>query len=349
MSDVLPARSSTDVPTAGERALSRRGLLRSGAIAGLGAAVLAACGDAGGTADVAAEPSSGTGGASGSPTEVDQDQELAAVIEAAGFADRAADWTVIVATFEVVTGPDRRLQFGLLDESRSPAQDREVQAVIVSTGTDVAVAQEATTPIYHGEGLGIRGVYAIETALESPGIHYLVVATEDHVGAAALRVIDPESSLVAQIGDPFPVVATPTTEAPGDLEDLCTREPDCSMHEVSLDTALEGGRPVVLTIATPKYCQTAVCGPVVDVVEDIHQELGDDIAFIHVEVFTDAGNTPTQVVQDLQLPSEPWTFLIGADGVLVDRFDGPVVPSLLRESIDTLLVAPSEQPSEQSS
>jgi hypothetical protein len=128
-------------------------------------------------------------------------------------------------------------------------------------------------------------------------------------------------------------VATPTEDDPGELEDLCTREPQCSMHAVSLDTVVGTG-PVVLSVATPRFCQTAVCGPVVDVLETVKAEQGDDGAtFVHAEVYNDAGTTPTQVVNELQLPSEPWTWVIGTDGVVVDRFDGPVVPSLLRDAI----------------
>ena len=48
----------------------------------------------------------------------------------------------------------------------------------------------------------------------------------------------------------------------------------------------------------------------------------------------DAGVTPTDVVNELALPSEPWTWVIGADGVVIDRFDGPVVPSLVRDAVE---------------
>ena len=88
-----------------------------------------------------------------------------------------------------------------------------------------------------------------------------------------------------------------------------------------------------LLIATPKYCQTAVCGPVVDIVVGAQDSAPEGTRFVHCEVFVDAGNTPTAPVTELGLPTEPWTWVIGADGVVVDRFDGPVVPELLAEAI----------------
>lgn len=323
-----PDRSDVPVRT---RALSRRALL-----AGLGATgaglTLASCGGGAGGPDGSAGGTPATDTTAGPQ---DGDAAVQASLDAAGV-DAPVTLTVLVASFEPMTGPDRRLQFGLLGEDREPALDLDVRAHLVRAddATDVTGALE---PTFHGEGLGDRGVYVVETDLEQPGIYDLVVAKADGsaAGTAALRVITPEQSAVVTAGEQFPSVETPTVEDPHDLEELCTREPDCGMHEVSLDTALAEGSPTVLVVSTPKYCATRICGPVVDVVLQVKEETGrDDVRFIHVEVFKDAGNTPTDVVTELQLPTEPWTFVIAADGTLAERFDGPVVPSLLREAVE---------------
>ena len=48
------------------------------------------------------------------------------------------------------------------------------------------------------------------------------------------------------------------------------------------------------------------------------------IRFIHVEIFED--NDPTKGtnrwVKEWKLPSEPFTFLVGADGLVKERFEG---------------------------
>lgn len=328
-----PSASARTRDHAPRPALTRRSLLRHGGALGVGAVVLAACGggdggDGGGaTGTPSAAPSSPVAGTDAAN----------AALEAAGV-DAEVVLTPIIATFEVLTGGNSRVTFGLLDEQNSPMLDVALETYLVRA--DGELVQGPVEPIFYGEGLGQRGVYVFEAALEEPGLHDLVVVTAegDRAGTAALQVRSPEESAVIQPGADFPPVATPTTDDPQGLEELCTRAESCGMHDVSLDTAMADGRPVVLTIATPKYCQTAVCGPVVDVVLDQKQELGrDDIAFIHAEVYVDAGNTPTQVINELGLPSEPWTFLITADGKLADRFDGPVVPELLRESIEANL------------
>ena len=53
-----------------------------------------------------------------------------------------------------------------------------------------------------------------------------------------------------------------------------------------------GKKPVVLVFATPQLCQSRVCGPVVDVVEQVKSETKGDVAFIHNEVYVD--NNPNK-------------------------------------------------------
>lgn len=317
----LLGHADADQPRPG---MSRRQLLRTSATVGVGALVAAACG----TDAPATTPS-----ASDVP---DLEQEIVTALRAAGFAEATPDWTVIIANSEVITGPGQRLQMGVLDETKTPAADRDIEVVIVRSG-DLEVVQRVSNPLFYDDGLGVRGVYVFDTELADEGFHHVVVAGEGHVGASTINVKRPENSTVPQPGDVVPALATPTEADPQDLEELCTRTPACSMHGASLDTALEAGKPIVLVVATPLYCQSVICGPVVDVVEDVKaQRASEDTTWIHVEVFSDAGNTPTAIIAGLGLQSEPWTFVIGADGTIADRFEGPVVPTLLHEALDRL-------------
>src|SRR3546814_12918171 len=67
---------------------------------------------------------------------------------------------------------------------------------------------------------------------------------------------------VVKPGDAIPAVATPTpTDARG-VNPICTAEPACPLHDVSLADALGEGRPIALLVATPAFCQIAICRPV---------------------------------------------------------------------------------------
>lgn len=293
--------------------ISRRTLLRAGGTGAL-AALLVACADDGDPSDAGTTGEDGTA-AAGSGTEADV-------------------LTIIIPTFEVITGADGRVPMGILGGDMRPILDASPTVTILREGEVVA---EGLQPVFYGEGLGDRGIYVIEPDLAQPGIHDVVVTVPGSgTGEGVFAAVAPEDAQVHAPGQEFPSLSTPTSAAPGPMERLCTQDPPCSMHETSLDEAMAAG-PVVLTVATPQFCQTAVCGPVVSVVEAVRDEAArDDVAFIHVEVFTDEGVTVAPVVEELGLPTEPWTWVIDADGVVVDRYDGPVVPSMLAESVAAL-------------
>jgi hypothetical protein len=112
------------------------------------------------------------------------------------------------------------------------------------------------------------------------------------------------------------------------LDQLTTANtPDPELYRSSVAAALAAKAPFVLAFATPKYCTSRLCGPVVDVVSDVRRRHeGEGTRFIHVEIYE--GNDPTKGenrwVKQWNLPSEPWVFLVGSDGTIKTRFEGTV-------------------------
>ena len=83
----------------------------------------------------------------------------------------------------------------------------------------------------------------------------------------------------------------------------------------------------MLVFATPKFCISRTCGPVVDVEDAVRQQFqGRGIRFIHVKVYND--NDPAKGynrwMREWHLPTEPWTFLVGTDGLIKAKFEGSV-------------------------
>jgi FtsP/CotA-like multicopper oxidase with cupredoxin domain len=137
-------------------------------------------------------------------------------------------------------------------------------------------------------------------------------------------------------GERVPAIDTPTAESvDGNLEEIDTRIPTDDMHEISLKDALRKKKPIVLMFATPKLCASRVCGPVVDVAETVHHELGGDVIFIHNEIYKDndlnKGYRPQ--VEAFGLTSEPFTFVIGSDGRVVEQLQGPFDQAELNAAI----------------
>jgi hypothetical protein len=133
-------------------------------------------------------------------------------------------------------------------------------------------------------------------------------------------------------GDTAPKIHTPTPEdVGGDLAQITTRIPPDTQNRVDYADAL-GKEPVVLLFATPQFCQSRVCGPVVDVAEQVKQEYGDKAAFIHMEIWKDNDPGTNQVrpqVRAFGLPGEPWLFTINRQGRISSAVEGAFGPALL--------------------
>ena len=114
----------------------------------------------------------------------------------------------------------------------------------------------------------------------------------NHRDAAAERRRSANSRAIPRPGQQAPKIHTPTAEdVGGDLSKITTRIPPDTQNRVDYAEAL-GKEPILLLFATPQFCQSRVCGPVVDVAEQVKQEYGDKAAFIHMEIYND--NDPEQ-------------------------------------------------------
>jgi hypothetical protein len=129
---------------------------------------------------------------------------------------------------------------------------------------------------------------------------------------------------VPRVGEKAPKISTPTaSDAGGDLAKITTRVPPDTQNSVDYADVL-GKEPILLLFATPQFCQSRVCGPVVDVAEQAKEEYGEEAAFIHMEIFND--NDPNKGVRPqvraFNLPSEPWLFAIDRQGTIQAEVEG---------------------------
>lgn len=132
-----------------------------------------------------------------------------------------------------------------------------------------------------------------------------------------------EFKKIPQVGQKAPLIHTPTAQdVGGDLSKITTRIPPDTQNEVDYAEVL-GHEPIVLLFATPQFCQSRVCGPVVDVAEQVKQLYGDRAAFIHMEIYEN--NEPPKTrsqVRAFHLPTEPWLFVIDRHGIIRDEIEG---------------------------
>jgi hypothetical protein len=181
-------------------------------------------------------------------------------------------------------------------------------------------------------------VYSTEVDFPSEGEWRFgaVVRHDGEVKAALLpSVAVGEFASIPRPGQKAPKMHTPTADdVGGDLSQITTRIPPDTQNRVDYADAL-GREPIVLLFATPQFCQSRVCGPVVDVTEQAKQEFGDEAAFIHMEIYND--NDPSKGVRPqvraFHLPSEPWLFTVNRRGVVSSVVEGAFGPELLTDAV----------------
>lgn len=202
----------------------------------------------------------------------------------------------------------------------------------------------AADPAFRGKGIvespeAAGVVYSTQIDFPSDGqwqVAALVKSVEGIEGKLLPGVVVGEFQAVPRPGERAPSIHTPTAEDVGhDLSKITTRIPPDTQNKVDYADAL-GKEPIVLLFATPQFCQSRVCGPVVDVTEQAKQEYGDEATFIHMEIYNDndPGKGVRPQVRAFHLPSEPWLFTIDRNGVVSDAIEGAFGTELLDKAIE---------------
>lgn len=160
-----------------------------------------------------------------------------------------------------------------------------------------------------------------------------------------------ETGSTPALGAKVPSVDTPTLDdVGGDVKQVSTdQEPDARFYETSISDALTAGEPFVVSFATPAFCETRLCGPSLDTVKGVAKEY-PAITFINVEPYRmkfengslqpdlDANGQlqPAEWTNAWGLRSEPYTFVVRADGTMAAKFEGVLGADELRAALDAL-------------
>jgi hypothetical protein len=267
-------------------------------------------------------------------------------------------------TNEVVAAPagaifvpgETRFAFGLFDVAGPQIDDADV-AIYLQDAKGGKISGPFTA---RSESLEVQSPYQAASASEGDatsvyvadvpplkaGEYRAVAVLRDDEGTLAATnlqtaVTVSEQPAIPAKGEEAPSVHTPTLDDVGDVSDIDTRTPPSTMHSDDLADVL-GEKPVVLLFATPALCQSRVCGPVVDVAEQVKAEYGNDVAFIHMEIYEGNEYNPENPklrpqVEAYGLPTEPWLFVIDKDGKVQTRIEGAFSVSELENELNKVV------------
>ena len=243
-----------------------------------------------------------------------------------------------------------RFAFGVFTAGREQVSDAEV-AIYAAAGPDgeamgpfpARIESLETDPEFAARTTAAdpdatEVIYSTELDLNREGEWRLVAVIRDGDQLWAQRmpsIAVAEHHRIPAPGDSVPAIHTPTTDDVADIGAIDTRDPHDTMHEVDFADVV-GEKPVVLLFATPALCQSRVCGPVVDVAEQVKSEYGDEVAFIHMEIYRD--NDPNaglrHQVKAFGLPTEPWAFVIDRHGEVSAAIEGGFGVSELERAVN---------------
>src|SRR5437016_10791147 len=179
----------------------------------------------------------------------------------------------------------------------------------------------------HGGGTDGNGIYVAAITFQRPGPWGLEILTrqgDGRVEAARLTITADEMPRAPAVGAAAPrsrnLIASDVT----DLRQIDSSEPpDPRLHQTRIGEAIAQGKPQVIVFATPRYCTSRVCGPVVDIVRTLTPTYGHRVAFIHEEIW-ETGDLQkfSSTVEEWNLRSEPWLFAVDGTGMVRARFEG---------------------------
>lgn len=234
-----------------------------------------------------------------------------------------------------VSTEPQRFAFALSDDYGDFVSGPAATIAFQAPGAPLGAPQPT---VLHTEGLPSgRGVYVVETPFPTAGIWNSRVSVPGHPAAAMAFEVAAQPSVPVP-GESAPRAASPTVADTLGVDPICTRQPPCPLHTVSLASLIGSGRPVAVMFATPARCQSRYCGPVLDELLEIDQPYGDRIAFVHCEIYADSTSedlVPT--VSAWNLPGEPWLFTIDGSGRIVQRLDGAMGTDEVRSALDQLV------------
>lgn len=253
----------------------------------------------------------------------------------------------VITTSELVVGRNR-FAFGLLKDGSLLSGRRVAVSVYDIVGDDAQLVSVVPAPYHaleviegvrnvhvhpdgtrhlHDRTTDVRGIYVAHLTLPRAGIWGLEISVEHAPGlveAARLSV-----DALARPQTPLPGTAAPRSRnlIAGDVSDLrlidSSKPPDPRLHQTRIADAIAQGRPQLIVFATPKYCTSRMCGPVLDVVRTLIPAWADRVAFVHEEIWQAGGmQSLSPTVEEWSLRSEPWIFIVSGDGMIRARFEG---------------------------
>ena len=238
--------------------------------------------------------------------------------------------------FYYLGGGTEELMFEMDAVSRVPARDAGIEEKVEHVHTDGTKHDHFNV----GEQIGIytsmvdfpvAGEWGVELKIDT--------GTKKQTLRPRFKVLS--QSTTVPIGHDAPRSHNLTVSDVTDLAQIDTSaNPSPDMHTSTIADAIAAKKPALILFAAPGYCTSQLCGPEYEIMRKLFTQYKDRAEFIHVEAY----KNPTSPQRDLVdaakewgLQSEPWFFVVGKDGKVSMKFEGPTSLAELEDALKEVL------------
>jgi len=253
-----------------------------------------------------------------------------------------------VASSDLYAGTPQRVQVGVFNQSANGIQLLTGGAIPLSLApADGGQAIQGTAHYVPAPGTAVASTPTLTSPSEGRGVYQLEHVTFPSTGVWTASLDFTADGQQQSLTSQFGVSDKPALPSPGqkalDTTNLTVADtnvnpeaidsraqggakiPDPELHQDTISAALAAHQPILALFSTPVYCMSQFCGPSTDALEQIARTGPKNVAYIHVEIYEDYAKHEVNTAAKQWLLrngdlTEPWLFLIGADGTIVDRW-----------------------------
>lgn len=269
----------------------------------------------------------------------------------------------LITTAELTVGQNR-FAFGLAKQSKLIERADVLVRVFDLQGTEAHLTAESNAPFRpvanpvaekkvhrHADGslhvhdatTEVRGVYVAHLTFTRSGKWGVELVARQPDGSsetARLTVVVRETPTTPAVGSPAPRSRNLIASDVKNLRQISTSErPDPRLHQTRIADAIAMGKPQLIVFATPQFCTSRMCGPVVEIVRTLLPTYGKRMVFTHQEIWQDfATKKVFSTIEEWRLESEPWIFIVDGQGMIRARFEGLVTARELETALQNVLL-----------
>jgi hypothetical protein len=227
---------------------------------------------------------------------------------------------------------ENRLGLALL-QGKQPVLGADASVQVQSNGRTI----ETEKVEFAGHEYKDIPYYLGAVSFPAQGLYHLVVNATLRSGSAASGAADvlvTTRSPELPIGFRMPALKQPVAgDVGGKLSLLDSGVPPDAWHTATVADGLAQHKPMIVYFGQPGRCVSQTCGPTITVLQELCKTYCSQFLFEHIEVHYPASADSTNpAFAQLGFQSEPWVYFVNSNGIVADRYEGPVTLAQLQAS-----------------